>query len=63
MVLAPGHMWGSGLGLSPKGLKPIVKTLIFYEIFKFFRWIWGFQKILKMSFKPCKRIFMKGKGE
>ena len=38
-------MWGSGLGLSPKRLKPIVKNLFFMKFSKFFDGFGGFGKV------------------
>jgi len=61
LVLTPGHIMGKWLGLSPRGLKPVVNKLIFYEIFPSFQWIWGFRQSSRRSFKLCKGDFMKGK--
>ena len=49
---------GKWLGLSPRGLKPVVNKLIFYEFFRVFRWIWEFWQSLKRSFKLCKEDFI-----
>ena len=48
---------GSGLGLSPKGLRSIAINFVFYEKFQGFQWIWGFRHSSKRSFKPCQEDF------
>ena len=54
---------GSGLGLSPKGLRSIAINFVFYEKFQGFQWIWGFRLSLKIVLNHVRRIFHEWKGK